>query len=73
MRRNVAGRFAGAAMDAWNPGADFWEIIFEKANEDARVRQLSDLIPHWIAYGEFKGSTVCTDSVLERGRKHSGD
>jgi hypothetical protein len=54
VRRNLADRFAEEALEAWKPGVNLWDIIFDLANHDARQRGLSDLIPFWIAPGPWK-------------------
>jgi hypothetical protein len=54
VRRNVAAEFAQSALAAWSNGHDLWRQIFGLADADARARDVSDLIPHWIAHGEFK-------------------
>lgn len=54
VRRNLAARHADAAMQAWKPGDDVWQRLFERADRDARQRQDSDLVPFWIAAGPFR-------------------
>jgi hypothetical protein len=54
VRRNLANRFAEEALEAWKPGVNLWDMIFDLANHDARQRRLSDLIPFWIAPGPWK-------------------
>jgi hypothetical protein len=54
VRRNLADRFAKQALEAWEPGANLWDVVFDLANHDARQRGFSDLIPFWIAPGPWK-------------------
>ena len=54
VRRNVGASHADGAMEQWLPGQNLWDLIFESANREAREQSLSDLIPYWIATGEFK-------------------
>jgi hypothetical protein len=50
VRRNVAARFAPAAM---GPGDDPWQALFEAAR-DARRPGENDLVPYWV----FAGGSV---------------
>jgi hypothetical protein len=54
VRRNVAEACAGQALSEWEPGQDLWARIFELANEEARARGESDLVPYWIAPGDWR-------------------
>ncbi|MBY6204144.1 helicase-related protein [Halomonas denitrificans] len=54
VRRNVAAMHIGTARSLWSEGRNLWDVIFDTANRDARDRGLSDLVPHWLAPGEFK-------------------
>jgi len=54
VRKNVAAAYAGLAQLAWTDGQNLWDIIFDLANEDARERGLNELIPHWLAPGEYR-------------------
>jgi len=54
VRRNVAAMHTGTARNLWTEGQNIWDVIFDTANLDARTRGLSDLVPHWLAPGEFK-------------------
>ncbi|MFU8821066.1 MAG: helicase-related protein [Gammaproteobacteria bacterium] len=54
VRRNVAQSHGPAAITAWRPGDCLWNRVFELANTEARARGASDLVPYWIADGDFK-------------------
>ena len=54
VRRNVAARFGQEALSRWRPRENIWDISFDLANQDARNQGLNDLIPHWIAPGDYK-------------------
>ena len=54
VRRNVAARFGQEALSRWQPRKNIWDISFDLANQDARNQGLNDLIPHWIAPGDYK-------------------
>lgn len=54
VRRNVAADFGEAALAAWHQDADLWLLVFQLANDAARAEGASDLIPHWIAPGNFR-------------------
>lgn len=54
VRRNVAATYTNDARQKWTPSQNLWDVVFETANQDARERGLDDLIPHWLASGQFK-------------------
>ena len=54
VRRNVALAQKDTAFLEWNPGKDLWQIIFQLAEASARKEKVSDLIPYWIALGQYK-------------------
>lgn len=54
VRRNVAAKFGPDALIRWEAGDNFWDIVFNLANDHARTQELSDLIPYWIASGPYK-------------------
>ena len=54
VRKNVALAHKETAFLQWRPGEDLWRIIFHLADKAARNPMCSDLIPYWIAPGEFK-------------------
>ena len=54
VRRNVAAMHGEAALASWRQGDDLWTLIFEQANQAARVADDPDLVPHWIASGDCR-------------------
>lgn len=54
VRRNLATRFGEQAISEWRDRQDLWSILFRLANEAARSEGASDLIPFWIAPGDFR-------------------
>jgi hypothetical protein len=54
VRRNLAARFGEQAMSEWRGRQDLWSILFRMADEAARAEDESDLIPFWIAPGDFR-------------------
>ena len=54
VRRNVAALHGAAAFESWRPGNDIWNLIFQRADRLAREAGDSDLVPHWIAYGDCR-------------------
>lgn len=54
VRKNVADQHALAALAAWQPGRDLWRDLFQLADDDARRRGDSDLVPHWMAPGPHR-------------------
>ena len=54
VRKNVAKQSGLEAMAIWRPGQDLWECIFELADQNARLRGDSDLVPYWLATGPHK-------------------
>ena len=54
VRRNVAAAHGETALESWRPGDDLWISIFERANQAARKAGDSDLVPHWIASGDYR-------------------
>ena len=54
VRRNVAASHGSRALLGWRPGDDIWTLIFKFAEQAAHVADASDLVPHWIAPGEYK-------------------
>jgi hypothetical protein len=53
VRRNLAARFGEQAISDWRGRQDLWSILFHLADEAARADGESDLIPFWIAPGDF--------------------
>jgi len=51
VRRNVAEVHAEQALEEWKPGEDLWSGMFRLADEAARGREESDLVPYWLAPG----------------------
>ncbi|MDE3259558.1 MAG: helicase-related protein [Gemmatimonadota bacterium] len=54
VRRNVAARYAQDALTSWRAGDDIWRRMFELADQAARASGESDLVPFWIAPGEYR-------------------
>ena len=54
VRRNVAATHGDAALESWRPGDDLWKLVFQYADRKAREAGDSDLVPHWIASGDFR-------------------
>jgi hypothetical protein len=54
VRHNVAARHEEQALDAWKPGDDLWQLLFDEASRLARELGESDLVPHWIAPGKCR-------------------
>ncbi len=54
VRRNVAAMYGEKALEAWRPGVDLWDLIFQLADQQAREARESDLVPHWIASGDCR-------------------
>ncbi|MEX0709394.1 MAG: helicase-related protein [Woeseia sp.] len=54
VRRNLAARFGERAMSEWCDRQNLWSILFDMADEAARAYNESDLIPFWIATGDFR-------------------
>ena len=54
VRRNVAARWRDAAVGQWCEGDDVWEVLFRVADAAAREAQESDLVPHWVATGDYR-------------------
>ena len=54
VRRNVAARYAGDAVQSWRIGDDVWDAIFELAEKAARANGESDLVPRWVAPGPHR-------------------
>ncbi|MCK8514980.1 helicase [Methylonatrum kenyense] len=54
VRRNVAARFCDAALTSWALKDDLWARLFVIADDDARQRAVSDLVPFWISPGPHK-------------------
>ncbi|MDE2890707.1 MAG: helicase-related protein [Gemmatimonadota bacterium] len=54
IRRNVAARHAHDALTSWKFGDDIWRRMFELADQAARASGESDLVPFWIAPGEYR-------------------
>ena len=54
VRRNVAAVHGEAALTSWRPGDDLWALIFQRADRTAREAGDSDLVPHWIAFGNCR-------------------
>ena len=54
VRRNVAAAHGQIALSDWSPGTDLWARMFEIADETARAKGESDLVPHWIAPGNCR-------------------
>ena len=54
VRRNVAALWRDAALQEWVPGEDYWQRLFEVANAAARESGEPDLVPYWIATGEYR-------------------
>ena len=54
VRRNIAAVHGREATKAWRLGLDVWELIFESAENEARAKSESDLVPLWIAAGQHR-------------------
>ncbi len=54
VRRNIAAVYASDAMRTWCLGDALWELIFERAEEEARTNGENDLVPLWIAPGPHR-------------------
>ena len=54
VRQNVAAAYGEAALATWRPGEDLWTLIFRNADQAARDAGEPDLVPHWIAHGDFQ-------------------
>ena len=54
VRRNVASIHGEVALESWQLGNDIWKLIFQRADRVAREAGDSDLVPHWIAYGDYR-------------------
>ena len=54
VRRNVAAAHGEAALASWQPGDDLWSLMFERADRAARDAGEPDLVPHWIASGQYR-------------------
>ena len=54
VRRNVAGVHGETALASWRPGDDLWTLVFQRADQTAREARDSDLVPHWIASGDYR-------------------
>ena len=54
VRRNVAAGFAEQALNGWTVGEDLWQALFTLADDAARVSSDSDLVPYWIAHGDYR-------------------
>jgi len=51
IRRNLALLHGAEALASWQPGEDPWVLLFELAEQAARARGDSDLVPCWVAPG----------------------
>ena len=54
VRRNIAATHASAAIRVWRLGDGLWELIFDRAEVEARTNGTSDLVPLWIAPGPHR-------------------
>lgn len=54
VRRNVTAAHGQQALSDWSPGDDIWERIFKLADYAARDATESDLMPYWIAPGDYR-------------------
>ena len=54
IRRNVAAEHGEAALESWRLGADLWSLVFLSADKAARDTGESDLVPHWMANGDWR-------------------
>ena len=54
VRRNVAALWRDAAVRGWEHGDDLWERLFEIADAAARESGESDLVPCWVASGDYR-------------------
>ena len=54
VRRNVAASHGDDAFALWRAGGDIWALMFELADKAARTAGESDLVPHWIAPGDYR-------------------
>lgn len=54
VRRNVAAAHHAEALGQWRPGDDPWQLIFDLAHRAARAAGASDLVPHWLAAGDWR-------------------
>jgi hypothetical protein len=54
VRRNVAERHGENALARWRPGQCLWIIMFDLANDAARAKGASDLVPFWMAPGDTR-------------------
>ena len=54
VRRNVASQWSNAAVARWRQGDDLWEVIFQIADAAAREAEESDLVPCWMAIGDYR-------------------
>ena len=54
VRRNVAAAHARHAFALWRAGKDIWTLSFDLADRAARAAGAKDLVPHWIAPGDYR-------------------
>ena len=54
VRRNVAAQWLDASVVGWREGADLWERMFKIADSNARNAGEDDLVPCWIAQGDYR-------------------
>lgn len=54
VRRNIAVAHGDAVFECWRHGEDLWELIFQHAEQAARYVGESDLVPYWIAPGDYR-------------------
>jgi len=54
IRRNLAAVHGADALVAWRPGDDPWALLLALAEQAARARGDSDLVPCWVAPGPWK-------------------
>jgi hypothetical protein len=54
VRRNIAESWQDEALGNCAPGDDIWQAMFEAADQAARGKGESDLVPLWIAPGKHR-------------------